>query len=372
MRPLVALDRSGDLALIAALPRGAAKRCAGAVPRTSTAAQGRQARAAGAGPSHWKVTEMAAFGASSGAPLVDRRFEMAEGFAAHGDLAAAREILGEAMGLAPDWAAGWFRLGEWHAAAGDLVAAAAAWEAALRADPEDVLGAGLKRDLARRVPVVESMPPAFVETLFDQYAGHFDAALVDKLGYRAPELLRAALAGRRFGRAMDLGCGTGLAGAALRDRVDWLEGCDISGQMLAQAGAKGIYDRLEKRDLAALEIGARYDLVIAADVFTYLGALERILGWVAASLEPDGCLAFTVEAAGEGEPPLSLRESRRFAHSRAYLDEVLAAAGFARRDYDTAVLRHDRGAPIWGFIVVAGALVRQGDREGDGEAAALV
>src|SRR5690606_11360148 len=45
-------------------------------------------------------------------------------------------------------------------------------------------------------------PSAFVETLFDQYADTFDAALVEKLAYRVPALLSEAIhmqGGRMFG-----------------------------------------------------------------------------------------------------------------------------------------------------------------------------
>jgi len=312
---------------------------------------------------------MAAWGSSSGDLIVDRRFDFAEGLAAQGDLAAATALLAEALARTPGWAAGWFRLGEWHEAAGDPAAAVAAWEQALAADPADRLGAGLKRDLVRRVPVVEAMPAAFVEALFDQYAPTFDTALVEKLAYCAPQRLRQALDGRRFGRAMDLGCGTGLAGEAFRDAVDWLAGCDLSAAMLAQAQAKGIYDRLDKADLAGLEIGERFDLILAADVFVYLGALERIVAWAAGSLTPGGVLAFTVEA---GEAPLALQDSRRFAHSRGYLEDVLGAAGFTRLALTEAPIRKDRGAAIRGFVVVAAGLARQADRQGDGEGMALV
>jgi len=183
---------------------------------------------------------MSAWGSSSGDLIVDRRFDYAEGLAQAGDTAAAVALLAETMALAPGWPAGWFRLGEWYEALGDGAAAAEAWDRALAADPADRLGAALKRDLARRVPMVEAMPAAFVEALFDQYAPDFDAALVERLDYRAPGLLRAALDGRRFGRAMDLGCGTGLAGEAFRDAVDWLAGCDIAAAMAgAGSGARG-------------------------------------------------------------------------------------------------------------------------------------
>ncbi|MBE3638006.1 class I SAM-dependent DNA methyltransferase [Mangrovicoccus algicola] len=302
---------------------------------------------------------------SSGRPDADRRLEFAEGLAAAGDLHAAAEVLAGALALVPDWAAGWFRLGEWHEAAGDAAAAIAAWDRAVAADPADRFGAGMKRDLMRAVPVTEAVPPAFVEALFDQYAPRFEASLVDQLAYRAPQLLARALPPRRFARAIDLGCGTGLAGEVLRPRCDWLGGWDISAGMLREAAAKGIYDALEKRDLSRLEIDAtRYDLILAADVFIYLGALERILAWAAGSLAPGGVLAFTVE---KGEAPLTLRDSRRFAHSAAYLRAVLQAAGFAQIGLEEAVLRQDRGADIAGLVVTAASALPVRQDQGDSD-----
>lgn len=303
---------------------------------------------------------------SSGDLHVDRRLGFAEGMEQAGDLPAAIEVLEDAMTLVPGWAAGWFRLAEWYERAGRMDAARTAWDRAAAADPDDTLGASLKRDLARAVPLAEAMPPRFVETLFDQYAETFDSALVDKLGYRAPWLLRDVLDGRRFGRVMDLGCGTGLAGEAFRPAADWLEGCDLSAGMLAQAQAKGVYDHLFKADLAALDLAAQpYDLIIAADVFVYVGALERIAAWCAGSLAPGGVLAFTVETAGE-DTPVVLRESRRFAHSPTYLRDLLTTAGFAEVSLSPVALRQDRGEMIEGFVVIAGGLP-VGRRQGDGE-----
>lgn len=317
---------------------------------------------------------MAVFAGTSGDLVADRRLAYAQALAESGDLSAAIEVLAGALEIVPGWAAGWFCLGEWHQAAGDAAAAVAAWEAALAADPADALGAGLKRDLARAVPLTEAMPSAFVETLFDQYADRFDAALVERLDYRAPELLAEALEsahpGRRFASVMDLGCGTGLMGAAIRGRAGHLAGVDISSAMLAQAQAKGLYDRLEKQDLTLLPPEpARHDLILAADVFAYLGALEQIVGWCAAALAPGGVLAFSVEA--EDQAPLTLRESRRFAHSPAYLDEVLRAAGLSVLAMQPAVLRKDRGEDIHGLIVLAAAPLTGTRRQGEGEGMAL-
>ena len=307
----------------------------------------------------------------SGDPRADRRAGFAETLARQGDASGAIEVLSGALELAPGWAAGWFRLGEYLEGAGRRDDAVAAWDRALAADPADPFGAGLKRDLALGGGVRESMPPAFVEQLFDEYAPRFDHSLRDRLDYRGPEIVMARLAAAGFaraGRALDLGCGTGLMGALLRPACDWLGGCDISGGMLTEARAKGIYDRLEKRDIGALEItDERFDLIVAADVFLYLGSLERIIAWCAGALTPGGHLAFTAE---RGHQPVELRPSRRFAHSPDYLRGLLASAGFSRIEIEGCVLRRDRGEPVDSLSVVAAAPASRLDREGDGLAEA--
>ena len=117
--------------------------------------------------------------------------------------------------------------------------------------------------------------------------------------------------------------------------------------MLAQARSKEIYDRLEKADIAALAPAPEaYDLIVAADVFAYVGALEQVIGWCAAALRPGGWLAFSVEAANEEDGPITLRESRRFAHSRSYLADLLSDAGFTGTAVTPATLRmeHTHGS----------------------------
>lgn len=284
---------------------------------------------------------------SSGDLIADRRADYAEGLLAGGDPAAAADLYVQALDIAAGWAAGWYRLGEIRADHG-LPGAEAALATALRLDPVDTMGAGPKLELLRGN--LAPMPPAFVEALFDQYAGHFETSLVGALNYRAPQRLRAGLPGR-YARALDLGCGTGLMGAELRPVVGWLEGWDISAEMLRTAAAKGVYDRLEKRDLSDLPAAdGMWDLVTAADVFSYLGALDGVCGWAGAALRPGGRFAFTVEACDGAE--FVLRDSRRYAHSAPYLRDSLGRAGFGA-NLTRATLRLDRGEPIAAFFVQA-------------------
>jgi len=292
---------------------------------------------------------------SSGDLIADRRADYAEMLFGSGEAAPAAELMLGALELAPGWAMGWFRLGEFHEAAGAMDAATEAWRMAQKLDPADRAGAALKLALAGKGEAEDAPPSAFVEALFDQYAEKFDHALVDTLGYRVPEFLAEAIATAHPGRfrlALDLGCGTGLMGERLRASCDRLEGFDISAEMLRKARAKGVYDKLEKADLQAFSYdGPKPDLVTAADVFMYVGALEGIVGTVATLLADDGLFAFSVEKLEvEG---FALQPSRRYAHAESYVRQILSEAGFAVVSLEEKTIRQDRNEPVTGLIVVA-------------------
>src|SRR3954469_24483917 len=228
--------------------------------------------------------------------LADRRYALARDYAADGDLAAAADLYRQAAELAPGFASAWFALGEAREALGDRDGARAAFARAQATDPEDRHGAALHlARLGAADPATRELH-GYVRTLFDQYAPRFDRALED-LGYRAPALLRDAVVaeaeGSRFGTMLDLGCGTGLAGAAFRPHVDWLVGVDLSSKMIEEARGKGAYDALTVGDIAQFlaeqhAAGASADLIIAADVFAYIGDVGAVCVAVARVLAPNG------------------------------------------------------------------------------------
>jgi len=298
---------------------------------------------------------------SSGDVIADRRADYARMLADGGEHAAAAELMAQAMELVPDWAAGWDLLGSFEEQAGNVGAAIAAWRRLEALDDEGVFGARLKLAAHDAAPAGEGTAVGYVEALFDQYAPQFEAALVGKLGYRVPEMLDALVAGEmarlgieRFDKALDLGCGTGLMGERLRSKVGFLEGVDISAAMIAETARKGIYDRLQKAELvAALNARrAEADLMTAADVFIYCGALQPVLAALVPALKPGGLVAFSLEA-HEGEEALFLRPSLRYAHGVAATRDTLVLAGLDILRFETAILRFDRGAPVTGILVVA-------------------
>lgn len=290
---------------------------------------------------------------SSGSLTADRRFAYAQSLKDEGDFAAAVEVMAQALEEAPRWAEGRFTLAELLVAAGDKTRATAAYRAYLEIEPADSMGAGARLALLGE-GALTSLPDAYVQRLFDQYASRFDSALVEKLCYRAPELLRAAIVaaapGRRFVRTFDLGCGTGLAGLAIRDLTDWLGGVDLSPAMVRMANQKRAYDHLESGDMlkAVGALPQNCDLMLAADVLVYCGDLAPLFRAIAE--KSTSLFAFTVQRAESGA--FVLGPEQRFSHSRAYISEVAAAAGFKVLTLEDAVTRQEKGADVPGLIAV--------------------
>jgi predicted TPR repeat methyltransferase len=298
---------------------------------------------------------------SSGDVTADQHYGSALQCAARGDLAGAAEILAQTVQVAPAFATAWFALGAIRDSLGDRAGAITAWQAARDADPDDYHGARLQ---LARLGVGENTPAmtaAYVRRLFDQQAASFDEALLQRLDYRGPEVVLDAVrsvAGMelRIGSMLDLGCGTGLGGAAFRPYADWLVGVDISPGMVAKAREKGVYDRLAVLDLqhflhAEVQSRAQYHLVVAADVFVYVSDLVPITAAAARVLTPDGLFAFTVEVqSGDG---VVLQQTFRYAHGAPHVRTAIADAGLNLVALNHVVTRKEKGVPVPSLVVVA-------------------
>jgi predicted TPR repeat methyltransferase len=96
---------------------------------------------------------------------------------------------------------------------------------------------------------------------------------------------------------------------------------------------------------------ASADLVMAADAFVYVPDLAPIVGEATRVLQPQGMLAFTVEAhSGDG---IVLGRSLRYAHSEAYLHTMLARARLTLGAITSTSTRTEAGNPVPGFVVTA-------------------
>jgi len=199
-------------------------------------------------------------------------------------------------------------------------------------------------------------PRDYVEETFDAYAGRFDRHLTERLQYTVPKVLQGMVAavvgdGQAVERMLDLGCGTGLAGEAFRPLVRQLHGIDISAGMLAQAEAKKLYDMLEREDIAVwLEsCNQSYDLVIATDVFVYIGCLDRIFAALGRCVAPGALLGFSIERCDEGRD-YRLRPSGRYAQSPGYIERLAAEHGWTILEHRRHGIRREEGEWIDGDL----------------------
>ena len=118
--------------------------------------------------------------------------------------------------------------------------------------------------------------PGEVRDMYDRWAASYDIELIEENGYAQPrrcaEMLARYLTDRRA-EILDIGCGTGLSGAALADAgYGVIDGCDFSAGMLAKARGTGFYRRLFSADLNAPPLDATdaaYDAAVAVGVFGF-------------------------------------------------------------------------------------------------------
>ena len=293
--------------------------------------------------------------------IADRRFDFARDLQLKGDLVAAADLFEQATDLAPGFATAWFTLGEVREQLGDREGAIVAFRNAQMTDPGDRNGAGL-RLMRLGAAELSAMPPSYVSALFNQYAPKFEAALIDDLGYRGPALLfKAVLAARLavgkpafFRRAIDLGCGTGLAARAFAAQTDEIIGIDLSPRMIELARLTGLYTALEVAEIVEGLAGkpdASTDLILAADVMVYVHDMAPLLGEAARVLTPGGLLAFTAET-HQGDRVI-LGEGLRYAHSTGYVRASVEAAGLALTQLKAGSSRTESGVAVPGLVAVA-------------------
>ena len=132
-------------------------------------------------------------------------------------------------------------------------------------------------------------------TLYRGWAATYEDDFVRPRGYVYHENVAALFArqqNRRDGLVLDVGCGTGIVGEALRalgqTRID---GLDLSPEMLAKATGKRVYANLIEADLTQeipLADGV-YDGVVSAGTFTHghvgPAALAKLLRVAAAGAQ---------------------------------------------------------------------------------------
>ena len=122
--------------------------------------------------------------------------------------------------------------------------------------------------------------------------------------------------------------------------------------MLQIAGRRQIYDNLVcDGAIDFLQTQTRsFDLVVAADVFIYIGELTAVFQGVRAALRAGGLFGFSIETS-EGQD-FVLTAGRRYAHSVAYLRRLSEQHGFVFEAIESNVIRQEDGVDVVGHLAM--------------------
>ena len=255
---------------------------------------------------------------------------------------------------------------------------------------------------------IQYADPAYVVELYDSYAKNYDEH-GKKLRYATPRVIREEMAKiyRRIGRfvgegnelgieedeggetcapstmgtseggcsshphvqltagpldVLDLGCGTGLAGGWVKDYCKSLTGVDLSAQMVQAARKKNLYQETHIMDINDYmsNCDKQYDLVVAADVLSYIGDLDVSISQFKKVMKPDTYSVFTVEAIPSNthlsdtvkEKGYRLLKNGRFGYTKGYINALVAKHGLEIELCKDFSPRLDFGEPVQGYMFV--------------------
>jgi len=143
--------------------------------------------------------------------------------------------------------------------------------------------------------------PREVAERYDDWARSYDDDLAS-WSYRAPDVVAETVLTRlpAAGSVLDVGCGTGLVGRALRAQgfAGRIRGLDISPASLDLARQRGGYDSLERADLQQRLVveDDGVDAVVCVGVMTYLPDVETVWRELARVARPGGVVVVTQRA----------------------------------------------------------------------------
>lgn len=209
---------------------------------------------------------------------------------------------------------------------------------------------------------LDHAPEVYVREFFDAYATNFEYSLVEELGYDNPRQLYTCLShssaqGTRCAHGLDLGCGTGLSGAAFTGMVTALDGVDLSVKMLGKAATKGCYAHLHEDSILhhLVSTAETYDLFLATDVFIYVGDLLPIFTAAQSTARPDALFCFSTEHLDSGT--YQLLPTGRFAYTLAYIQDIAKQTGWRVLAQEPTRLRKERdewvAGDLWIFRLAA-------------------
>jgi predicted TPR repeat methyltransferase len=262
-----------------------------------------------------------------------------------------------AIELLPNYKQAHEGLGVCYKEIGDKNKAIECFNRYLEIDPSGDSEVRLWLALLNSGDIPERYPAAAMITTYEKKAGNWDSDIrrpgMEFLGPKnVHEMLKKLkLPQQKNLDVLDVGCGTGVCGEYLRDFAILLVGVDLSPHMLEQADKKRLYDKLACAEAVSYmqQCKHSFDLVVASGVLILFGDLQPIFQATADLLKSGGVFVFTLYRS-EGES-IVVRHNLHFAHSKTYIINVAAAAGFEVTKLDEEVHEYESGEAQAGWLI---------------------
>ena len=190
----------------------------------------------------------------------------------------------------------------------------------------------------------------YAKVLFDVFADSYDEKMRNLNVKLIDEIKRLDI--KFSGNVLDLGCGTGVVAENFAgDGADFY-GVDISAKMIEIAKQKNIYKELYavgiKEFLSNNKLLSKIDLVIACDVFCYIGDLEEIICKLKGKK-----VVFSVEKANDDiGKDYYLQPNGRYKHSEKYIKHLAKRLRFNKCDIFDIDTRLEANEMVKGLLVV--------------------
>lgn len=205
----------------------------------------------------------------------------------------------------------------------------------------------------------QTQPAVVITHLFNALAPHYDQIWSPAFGYTLAHDVAQLISSwhpARDADVLDLGCGTGLLGAAMGRNEGVMVGVELSQAMLERAAQRNVYDKFHQVNLLdALQATPEglYHIITALDVFNYVGNLDLAIPNALRILVPGGRLVFSCETGADDGANYSLNNTYRYCHQRSYVQALLKKSGFKDIEIHDRVLRQESDKPVHGFLVTA-------------------
>jgi predicted TPR repeat methyltransferase len=195
-----------------------------------------------------------------------------------------------------------------------------------------------------------------IQQIYKDFAKSYEDRMLQDLGYKGPERLKdsiKAAMGERSGlTVLDLGCGSGLSGTALKPFAAELIGVDLSPEMLELARKRNIYDRLEVGEITAwlANTTQQFDIIASLDCLIYFGDLGPVVSAAEKRLKKGGVLFLSSERGKKY--PFAITDNGRYEHHPDHMRDVAKEAGLELAVLNEGFLRKEYGADVIGIFAV--------------------